>query len=104
MNYLKILIKLQAFDCKQLAITCNRIIMLLKRNNVIVTGAVSLPTKKRIYCILRSPHINKDAREHFEIRQFTKIIKLYTLTYINLKFFIPSGIKVQILTCSNNIS
>lgn len=94
----KIFIKLQAFDIKQLVLTTNRITALLTRNKFNFIGPIALPTKKRIYCILRSPHINKDAREHFEIRTFTKIILLNVPNFINMKFFIPSGVKIKLIT------
>ena len=38
---------------------------------------VSLPTSKRIYCVLRSPHVNKDSREHFEIRVHKRILEIH---------------------------
>jgi small subunit ribosomal protein S10 len=38
---------------------------------------VTLPTSKRIYCVLRSPHVDKDSREHFEIRTHKRILEIY---------------------------
>ena len=40
-------------------------------------GVVPLPTSKRIYCVLRSPHVDKDSREHFEIRIHKRILEIY---------------------------
>ena len=40
-------------------------------------GVVALPTKRRIYCVLRSPHVDKDSREHFEIRVHKRILEIY---------------------------
>jgi small subunit ribosomal protein S10 len=40
-------------------------------------GMVTLPTSKRIYCVLRSPHVDKDSREHFEIRTHKRILEIY---------------------------
>ena len=40
-------------------------------------GVVTLPTKRRIYCVLRSPHVDKDSREHFEIRVHKRILEIY---------------------------
>nr|UHY41241.1 ribosomal protein S10 [Thalassionema frauenfeldii] len=37
---------------------------------------IQLPTQKRIYCILRSPHVDKDSREHFEIRQHCRFVEI----------------------------
>ena len=49
---------------------------------------VSLPTTKRIYCVLRSPHGDNDSREHFEVRTHTKIIEIdhNNLTFISKIF------------------
>lgn len=43
-------------------------------------GPIMLPTKRRIYCVLRSPHVNKDAREHFEIRTHHRLVDLRNLS------------------------
>jgi ribosomal protein S10 len=40
-------------------------------------GFIQLPTKKRIYCVLGFPHLEKDSREHFEIRVHKGIIEIY---------------------------
>lgn len=92
----KIFIKLQAFDLKQLTITINRIVKVFKKKSYISSGPIALPTKKKIYCVLRSPHVNKDSREHFEIRTYTKILKMFASSFLNVKFFIPSGIKLKL--------
>lgn len=92
----KVFIKFQAFDPKQLTITINRIALFLKKRSHIFCGPISLPTKKRIYCVLRSPHVNKDSREHFEIRTYTKILKIFASSFINIQFFIPSGLKLKL--------
>jgi ribosomal protein S10 len=39
--------------------------------------SITLPTRKRIYCVLRSPHVDKDSREHFEIRIHKRILEIY---------------------------
>jgi ribosomal protein S10 len=49
---------------------------LCKPKNVVIKGPIPLPIKKRIYCVLRSPHVNKDSREHFEIRTHKKVIDI----------------------------
>jgi len=54
----------------------------LKNDNLISVSA--LPTKKRIYCVLRAPHVYKDSREHFEIRTSTRIVEA-SLNYIDFQ-------------------
>ena len=63
-------------------------------------GPIPLPTKRRIYCVLRSPHVNKDAREHFEMRVHKRIIDIpfpSELTMENLrKLDIAAGVNIEI--------
>ena len=67
-------------------------------------GLIPLPTKKRIYCVLRSPHVYKDAREHFEIRIHKRILDIYYDSNINMfdllsKSNLPSGVLYKICLC-----
>ena len=72
----KIRIKLESFNHELLTSSCQKITNILKNEHLNSFGMVSLPTKKRIYCVLRSPHVDKDSREHFEIRVHKKIIEI----------------------------
>ena len=49
----------------------------VKASGLNAVGPIPLPTKIRRYCVLTSPHVNKDAREHFEIRTHKRIIDVY---------------------------
>nr|YP_010117079.1 ribosomal protein S10 [Pteridomonas danica]QPM99316.1 ribosomal protein S10 [Pteridomonas danica] len=91
-----IIIKLQSFNITRLIITVTRICAILKKQKCNFSGPISLPTKKRKYCLLKSPHINKTAREHFEIKIYKKILKIFPKLYINLNFFFPSGVDLKI--------
>ncbi|CAM9093655.1 unnamed protein product [Choristocarpus tenellus] len=75
----KIRIILESFNSTNLNESCKKF-LLLKNNLTIsyISGPISLPTKKRSYCVLRSPHVNKDSREQFEIRRYKKIIDIYS--------------------------
>ena len=72
----KIRIRLESFNHELLISSCEKIVNILQNTPLISIGTVSLPTKKRIYCVLRSPHVNKDSREHFEIRVHKKILEI----------------------------
>jgi small subunit ribosomal protein S10 len=72
----KIRIKLESFNHELLNSSCQKIINILQNTQLDFFKIVSLPTKKRIYCVLRSPHVDKDSREHFEIRVYKKVIDL----------------------------
>ena len=73
----KIRIRLESFNHELLNSSCQKIQNILQNTQLNSIGVVSLPTKKRIYCVLRSPHVDKDSREHFEIRIQNRIIEIY---------------------------
>ena len=73
----KIRVRLESFNHELLNSSCKKIVEILKNTPLDSIGAVALPTKKRIYCVLRSPHVDKDSREHFEIRVHKRILEIY---------------------------
>jgi small subunit ribosomal protein S10 len=73
----KIRIRLESFNHELLTVSCQTITNLLQNTPLNSIGVITLPTRKRIYCVLRSPHVNKDSREHFEIRIHKRILEIY---------------------------
>lgn len=73
----KIRVRLESFNHELLASSCQKIVNLVQNSSLSSIGVVSLPTRKRIYCVLRSPHVDKDSREHFEIRIHKRILEIY---------------------------
>ena len=63
----KIRIRLKAYDHKALDQSAVKIVDTAKKTGAMVSGPIPLPTEKNIYTILRSPHVNKDSREQFEM-------------------------------------
>ncbi|KAK9803287.1 hypothetical protein WJX72_008121 [[Myrmecia] bisecta] len=61
---------------------------------------VPLPTKRRIYCVLRSPHVNKDSREHFETRTHQRLLDIKNLTSQTIdklmQLDLPAGVDVEV--------
>jgi small subunit ribosomal protein S10 len=96
----KLRIGLKAYDSGILDESCNKIIDVVNNSGTRVIGPIPLPTKRRIYCVLRSPHVNKDAREHFEIRTHKRLIDLYSpseQTMDNLRNIdLSAGVDVEI--------
>jgi small subunit ribosomal protein S10 len=96
----KLRIGLKAYDSTILDESCNKIIEVVSNSDTKVVGPIPLPTKRRIYCVLRSPHVNKDAREHFEIRTHKRLIDLYSpseQTMDNLRNIdLSAGVDVEI--------
>ena len=73
----KIRVRLESFNHEILTSSCQKIVNILQNTPLSKVGMVSLPTCKRIYCVLRSPHVDKDSREHFEIRIHKRILEIY---------------------------
>ena len=80
----KIRVKLESFNHELLTSSCQKIINLIQSIELNNLGIVALPTDKRIYCVLRSPHVDKDSREHFEIRIHKRILEIYYDSTINI--------------------
>jgi small subunit ribosomal protein S10 len=95
----KIRIKMSSFDVKALNLSCKKIIDAVKLDNSKLKGPIPLPTKKRIYCVLRSPHVNKDSREQFEIRVHKKILDIFPITtniaFLNIQM--PTGVFFEVI-------
>ena len=97
----KIRVKLESFDHELLVSSCQKIINMLQNTPLNSLGVVTLPTKKRIYCVLRSPHVDKDSREHFEIRVHKRILEIYYDPEVSLfdllsNLDLPPGIFYQL--------
>lgn len=73
----KIRVKLESFNHELLVASCQKIANILNNLSLNSIGIVALPTSKRIYCVLRSPHVNKDSREHFELRVHKRILEIH---------------------------
>ena len=76
----KIRLKLKAYDHRVLDRSLNAILEAVKRSGAELIGPVPMPTKIKKYTILRSPHVNKDSREQFEIRLHTRILDIISAT------------------------
>src|SRR5512147_2126207 len=72
----KIRIRLKAFDHKILDQSAEKIVDTAKRTGASVAGPIPLPTERNLYTILRSPHVNKDSREQFEMRTHKRLIDI----------------------------
>ena len=73
----KIRVRLESFNHELLTTSCQKIMNTLQNASLKSIGMITLPTSKRIYCVLRSPHVDKDSREHFEIRIHKRILEIY---------------------------
>ncbi len=72
----KIRLKLKAYDHRVLDRSVQAIVDAVKRTGSELRGPIPLPTKIKRYTVLRSPHVNKDSREQFEIRVHARLIDI----------------------------
>ena len=96
----KIRIKLKAYDHHLLNNSCANIVDTANRTNAIAIGPIPLPTHRKIYCVLRSPHVDKDSREHFELRIHKRIIDIQepssqTIDAL-MKLNLPAGVDIEV--------
>ncbi len=96
----KIRIRLKAFDRRLLDTSCGKIVDTANRTGATAIGPIPMPTKRRIYCLLRSPHIDKDSREHFETRTHRRIIDIYQTSSKTIdalmKLDLPAGVDIEV--------
>lgn len=76
----KIRIRLKAYDPRLLDRAAADIVDTAKRTGAQVVGPIPIPTKREIYTVLRSPHVDKKSREQFEIRTHIRLIDLLNPT------------------------
>eukprot|EP00245_Coleochaete_scutata_P018052 TRINITY_DN9202_c0_g1_i1.p1 TRINITY_DN9202_c0_g1~~TRINITY_DN9202_c0_g1_i1.p1 ORF type:complete len:223 (-),score=18.54 TRINITY_DN9202_c0_g1_i1:310-918(-) len=96
----KIRIRLRSYWVPLLEQSVQQVLEAAKTTGAKIMGPVPLPTKKRIYCVLRSPHVNKDSREHFEIRTHRRLIDLENPTAQTIdslmQLSLPAGVDVEV--------
>ena len=72
----KVRIVLRAFDHKLVDQSSGQIVEAAERTGAAVSGPVPLPTRIKRFCVIRSPHIDKDSREHFELRTHKRLVDI----------------------------
>ena len=100
MGQQKIRIRLKAYDHRLIDASAEKIVETAERTGAQVSGPVPLPTEKNVYTILRSPHVNKDSREQFEMRTHKRLIDILeptTKTMDSLmRLDLPAGVDIEI--------
>ena len=96
----KIRIKLKSYDHSLIDRSAEKIIKTVKSTGAVVSGPIPLPTKKSIYTVLRSPHVDKKSREQFETRAHKRLIDILSTSSKTvdalMKLELPSGVDVEI--------
>lgn len=93
-------IRLKAFDHRLIDTSAKEIVETAKRTGATVKGPVPLPTKMERFTILISPHVNKDARDQYELRTHKRLMDIVDPTDKTvdalMKLELPAGVDVQI--------
>lgn len=96
----KIRIKLKAYESPLLDNAIREIVSTAKRTGADIAGPVPLPTRISRYCVLRSPHVDKKSREHFEIRTHKRLLDILSPTQQTIdalmKLDLSAGVHVEI--------
>jgi small subunit ribosomal protein S10 len=96
----RIRIRLKAFDHRILDQSAQQIVETAERTGAQVAGPVPLPTKIERFTVIRSPFIDKDSREQFEMRTHKRLIDIHDPTPQTvdalMKLDLPSGVDVEI--------
>ena len=96
----RIRIRLKAYDHAIVDQSAKKIVETVIRTQARVTGPVPLPTEKHRYCVIRSPHKDKDSREHFEMRIHKRLLDILDPTQKTVEALgrleLPAGVDIEI--------
>lgn len=100
MHSQRIRIRLKAFDHRLIDVSTQEIVETAKRTGAQVRGPIPLPTRKERFTVLVSPHVNKDARDQYEIRTHKRLLDIVEPTEKTvdalMKLDLAAGVEVQI--------
>lgn len=100
MSSQRIRIRLKAFDHKLIDASTEEIVETAKRTGAQIRGPIPLPTRKERFTVLISPHVNKDARDQYEIRTHKRMMDIVEPTEKTvdalMKLDLAAGVEVQI--------
>ncbi|MGD2279152.1 MAG: 30S ribosomal protein S10 [Candidatus Omnitrophota bacterium] len=96
----KIRLKLKAFDHKLLDVSMAEIVETVKKTGATVIGPIPLPTKREVFTVLRSPHVDKKSREQFQLKTHKRVMDIMEPTAKTIdalrKLDLPAGVDVEI--------
>ena len=96
----KIRIKLKSYDYNLVDKSAEKIVKTVESTGAVVSGPIPLPTDRRIFTVLKSPHVNKRARDQFQLCSYKRLMDIYNSTPKTvdalMKLELPSGVEVEI--------
>ena len=96
----RIRIKLKSYDHNLVDKSAEKIVKTVKSTGAVISGPIPLPTNKKIYTVLKSPHVNKKAREQFQLSAHKRLLDIYSSSSKKvdalMRLELPSGVEVEI--------
>lgn len=96
----RVRIKLQSYDHRLVDQSAEKIIDVAQNSKAQVVGPIPLPTRRQLFCVLRSPHVNKKSREHFQILRHRRLIDINSpgpeFAALLSKLDLPAGVDIQV--------
>jgi small subunit ribosomal protein S10 len=96
----KVRIVLKAYEHQLLDQSALQIVETAERTGAVVVGPVPLPTKIKRWCVIRSPHVDKDSREHFELRTHKRLVDIVNPNSKTIdaltRLQMPAGVDISI--------
>ena len=96
----RIRIKLRAYDHRVLDQATSDIVETAKKTGAQISGPIPLPTKREVFTVLRSPHIDKKSREQFQIKTHKRLLDIVNPTSKTIdalkRLDLPSGVDIEI--------
>ena len=96
----KIRIKLKSYDHNLIDKSAEKIVKSVKATGAVVSGPIPLPTQRKVFTVLRSPHVNKKSREQFKLNSYKRLLDIYSSSAKTvdalMKLELPSGVDVEI--------
>lgn len=96
----RIRIKLKAYDHRLLDQSTATLVETARRSGARIRGPIPLPTDRSVYCVIRSPHIDKESMEHFQILTHKRLIDILEPTQRTVDSLmtldLPAGVDIEI--------
>jgi small subunit ribosomal protein S10 len=96
----RIRIKLKSYDHNLVDSSAEKIVKTVKASGAVISGPIPLPTHRNVFTILRSPHVNANSKEQFQLCTYKRLIDIYSSSAKTvdalMKLELPSGVDVEI--------
>ncbi len=96
----RVRIRLKSYDSRLIDASAAKIIEVAKNAQGKVVGPIPLPTRRQVFCVLRSPHVNKKSREHFELRTHMRLIEIQDpgseFASLLSRTDLPAGVDIEV--------